>query len=149
MTVRSMAVQRPSSATAIMRYSCCIFFPFASYQRYLHLEQEIQLYAAGLDSASKAAKTIILFLTQRSVDKPFGEPCGNDYTSTRSGKGKATKNSNEAEYRAIFDNLIADLLTVLYWPEWPAAGLLLRIICRFMVRARHGSSSSTVRFTSR
>ncbi|KAF8585724.1 ARM repeat-containing protein [Ramaria rubella] len=77
--------------------------------------EEIQLYAAGLDSASKAAKTIVLFLTQRS------------------GKGKATKSSNEAEYRAIFDNLISDLLTVLYWPEWPAAGLLLRIICRFMV----------------
>ncbi|KAF8507524.1 hypothetical protein BU17DRAFT_57352 [Hysterangium stoloniferum] len=78
--------------------------------------EEIQLYAAGLDSASKAAKTIVLFLTQRL-----------------SGKGKATKSSNEAEYRAIFDNLISDLLTVLYWPEWPAAALLLRIICRFMI----------------
>jgi len=29
--------------------------------------EEIQLYAAGLDSASKAAKTIVLFLTQRFV----------------------------------------------------------------------------------
>jgi cohesin loading factor subunit SCC2 len=53
----------------------------------------------------------------------------------RSGKGKATKNSNEAEYRTIFDNLISDLLVVLFWPEWPAASLLLSIICKFMVCA--------------
>jgi cohesin loading factor subunit SCC2 len=77
--------------------------------------QEIQLYMSGLESATKAAKTIVLFLTQRS------------------GKAKATKNSNEAEYRAIFDNLVSDLLVVLFWPEWPAASLLLGIICKFMV----------------
>lgn len=52
----------------------------------------------------------------------------------RSGKTKTTKNSNEAEYRAIFDNLISDLLAVLFWPEWPAASLILGIICKFMVR---------------
>ena len=50
-----------------------------------------------------------------------------------SGKHKATKNSNEAEYRAIFDNLIDDLLTVLFWPEWPAAALILSIASKFMV----------------
>ena len=81
------------------------------------LLQEIQLYMSGLESATKAAKTIVLFLTQRS------------------GKAKATKNSNEAEYRAIFDNLVSDLLVVLFWPEWPAASLLLGIICKFMVSA--------------
>ncbi|KAI0078215.1 ARM repeat-containing protein [Panus rudis PR-1116 ss-1] len=77
--------------------------------------EEIRLYMSGIESATKAAKTIILFLTQRS------------------GKTKITKNSNEAEYRAIFDNLISDLLTVLFWPEWPAASLLLSIACKFMV----------------
>ncbi|TFY83179.1 hypothetical protein EWM64_g834 [Hericium alpestre] len=77
--------------------------------------EEIQLYLSGLESATKAAKTIIVFLTQRS------------------GKGKATKNSNEAEYRNILDNLISDVLAVLFWPEWPAASLLLSIICKFMV----------------
>ncbi|KAG7088631.1 hypothetical protein E1B28_012603 [Marasmius oreades] len=80
-----------------------------------HDHDEIRLYNSGLDSAIKAAKTIILFLTQRS------------------GKNKATKNSNEAEYRAIFDNLISDLLVVLFWPEWPAASLLLSIACKFML----------------
>ncbi|KAI0265712.1 hypothetical protein BC834DRAFT_970070 [Gloeopeniophorella convolvens] len=77
--------------------------------------EEIQLYMSGLEAATKAAKTIVLFLTQRA------------------GKAKATKNSNEAEYRAIFDNLVSDLLVVLFWPEWPAAGLLLGIICKYMV----------------
>lgn len=52
---------------------------------------------------------------------------------SRSGKGKLTKNSNEAEYRIILDNLISDLLVVLYWPEWPAASLILSVICKFMV----------------
>ncbi|KAJ6620718.1 hypothetical protein B0H10DRAFT_1911606 [Mycena sp. CBHHK59/15] len=77
--------------------------------------KEVVLYKSGLDSATKAAKKIIIFLTQRS------------------GKGKATKNSNEAEYRTIFDNLISDLLAVLYWPEWPAAALLLSIASKFML----------------
>ncbi|KIO02759.1 hypothetical protein M404DRAFT_15882 [Pisolithus tinctorius Marx 270] len=80
-----------------------------------HDTKEIQLYMSGLESATTAAKTIILFLTQRS------------------GKGKQTKNSNEAEYRVILDNLISDLLVVLYWPEWPAASLILSVICKFMV----------------
>jgi len=51
----------------------------------------------------------------------------------RSGKTKITKSSNEAEYRAIFDNFISDLLAVLFWPEWPAAALLLGIISKVMV----------------
>ncbi|KAH9961425.1 hypothetical protein BGW80DRAFT_1438760 [Lactifluus volemus] len=88
-------------------------------------KEEIQLYTSGLESATKAAKTIVLFLTQRS------------------GKAKATKNSNEAEYRAIFDNLVSDLLVVLYWPEWPAASLLLGIICKFMVSSLDDVKSSS------
>ena len=54
--------------------------------------------------------------------------------ANRSGKTKITKNSNEAEYRAIFDNLISDLLVVLFWPEWPAATVILGVAVRFMVR---------------
>ncbi|KAF9220470.1 hypothetical protein BS17DRAFT_739205 [Gyrodon lividus] len=77
--------------------------------------EEILLYLSGLEAATNAAKTIVLFLTQRS------------------GKSKQTKNSNEAEYRIILDNLITDLLVVLYWPEWPAASLILSVICKFMV----------------
>ncbi|KAH8077046.1 hypothetical protein BXZ70DRAFT_709469 [Cristinia sonorae] len=76
---------------------------------------EIRLYLSGMESATKAAKTIIVFLTQRL------------------GKGKSTKDSNEAEYRAIFDSLISDLLTVLFWPEWPAASVLLSLACKYMV----------------
>ena len=58
--------------------------------------QELRLYASGLDSVTKAAKAIVLFLTQRS------------------GKGKVVKNTNEAEYQTIFDDLISDLLIMLY-----------------------------------
>lgn len=93
--------------------------------------QEMNLYANGLESAVKAAKTIVLFLTQR-------HDCTETYNTPpltplpRSGKTKVTKSSNEAEYRAIFDNFISDLLAVLFWPEWPAASLLLGIICKVM-----------------
>ncbi|KAF8889236.1 hypothetical protein CPB85DRAFT_1441418 [Mucidula mucida] len=82
-----------------------------------HDSEEVSLYSSGLESATKAAKAIILFLTRRS------------------GTGKATKNSNEAEYRQIFDNLLQDVLVVLYWPEWPAASLLLSVASKFMVAA--------------
>ena len=93
--------------------TCVVLLPFQF--AFLYQSQELRLYGTALDSATKAAKTIILFLTQRS------------------GKGKVTKNSNEAEYRAIFDNLIEDLLVVLFWPEWPAASLILSIASKFMV----------------
>ena len=94
--------------------------------------QEIRLYGSGLESATKAAKTVIIFLTQRY--QGFYVCYFLSDRSCRSGKGKATKNSNEAEYRAIFDNLIDDLLTVLFWPEWPAASLILAIASKFMAR---------------
>ncbi|KAI0088475.1 hypothetical protein BDY19DRAFT_165528 [Irpex rosettiformis] len=87
--------------------------------------EELRLYASGLDSATKAAKTIIAFLTHRS------------------GKTKSTKNANEAEYRIIFDNLIADLLTVLFWPEWPAAAVVLGVAVRFMVSSLDDIKTST------
>ncbi|CAE6465375.1 unnamed protein product [Rhizoctonia solani] len=80
-----------------------------------HDREEIHLYLNGLESATKTAKTIVLFLTQRS------------------GKNKNTKSTNEAEYRNIFDNLIQDILVVLNWPEWPAANLLMSIVCKFML----------------
>ncbi|KAI6114285.1 sister chromatid cohesion C-terminus-domain-containing protein [Pisolithus sp. B1] len=72
-----------------------------------HDTKEIQLYMSGLESATTAAKTIILFLTQRH-------------------------GIIVSEYRIILDNLISDLLVVLYWPEWPAASLILSVTCKFM-----------------
>ena len=80
----------------------------------------------------KAAKTIIIFLTQRFA-RSYRSPFRYNVTSCRSGRSKSTKDSNEAEYRAIFDSLISDLLTVLFWPEWPAASLLLSLACKYMV----------------
>ncbi|CCO30647.1 Protein rad9 AltName: Full=SCC2 homolog [Rhizoctonia solani AG-1 IB] len=89
-----------------------------------HDREEIHLYLNGLESATKTAKTIVLFLTQRS------------------GKNKNTKSTNEAEYRNIFDNLIQDILVVLNWPEWPAANLLMSIVCKFMLSSLEDVKSS-------
>ncbi|CAE7081849.1 unnamed protein product [Rhizoctonia solani] len=90
-----------------------------------HDREEIHLYLNGLESATKTAKTIVLFLTQRS------------------GKNKNTKSTNEAEYRNIFDNLIQDILVVLNWPEWPAANLLMSIVCKFMLSSLEDVKSSS------
>ncbi len=52
----------------------------------------------------------------------------------RSGASKANKSSHDADYKAILDIFLTDLLTVLYRPEWPAAAIYLRVISRLMVR---------------
>ncbi|KAG8957597.1 Sister chromatid cohesion protein 2 [Tulasnella sp. 419] len=88
-------------------------------------QEEIRMYNSCLDSANSAAKSIIAFLTMRS------------------GKGKITKNTKEADYRAIFDNLLSDLLTVLYWPEWPAAALVLGIVTKYLVSVLDDVKTST------
>ncbi|KAG9034044.1 Sister chromatid cohesion protein 2 [Tulasnella sp. JGI-2019a] len=80
-------------------------------------KEEIVMYTSALDSANNSAKSIIAFLT------------------TRSGKGKAAKTTKEADYRAIFDYLVEDLLTVLFWPEWPAASCLLGIATKYLISA--------------
>ncbi|KAG8683687.1 Sister chromatid cohesion protein 2, partial [Ceratobasidium sp. 395] len=90
-----------------------------------HDREAIHLYLNGLESATKTAKTIVLFLTQRT------------------GKNKNTKSTNEAEYRSIFDNLIQDILVVLNWPEWPAANLLMGIVCKFMLSSLEDVKSSS------
>ncbi|KAG9095820.1 Sister chromatid cohesion protein 2 [Ceratobasidium sp. UAMH 11750] len=90
-----------------------------------HDREEVHLYLNGLESATKTAKTIVLFLTQRT------------------GKNKNTKSSNEAEYRSIFDNLIQDILVVINWPEWPAANLLMGIVCKFMLSSLEDVKSSS------
>ncbi|CAE6438521.1 unnamed protein product [Rhizoctonia solani] len=90
-----------------------------------HDREELHLYLNGLESATKTAKTIVLFLTQRT------------------GKNKNTKSTNEAEYRNIFDNLIQDILVVLNWPEWPAANLLMSIVCKFMLSSLEDVKSSS------
>ncbi|KAL5519986.1 hypothetical protein ACEPAG_1646 [Sanghuangporus baumii] len=86
--------------------------------------EEAGLYSIGLDAPTKAAKSIVMFLTQRS------------------GRGKSTKNTNELEYRVILDNLINDLLVVLFWPEWPAASLVLSVACKYMISSLDDVKSS-------
>ncbi|VDC04583.1 unnamed protein product [Peniophora sp. CBMAI 1063] len=79
--------------------------------------EEVKMYAGGLESATRIAKNIVAFLTQRS------------------GKGKTTKSTNEAEYRVIFEHLLTDIDSVLFWPEWPAAATLLGIVTKVFVNA--------------
>ena len=95
---------------------------------HLCLGDEPLLERAGLCSQSR---TNHRGLSHSEVDLPL--QWTGTLTKRRSGKTKAAKSSNEAEYRAILDNLVADLLTVLYLPEWPAAALLLGVLTRLFV----------------
>ncbi|KAK8844801.1 hypothetical protein IAR55_006651 [Kwoniella newhampshirensis] len=54
-------------------------------------------------------------------------------SALRSTTTKATKTSHDADYKAILDLFIADLLAVLYRPEWPAASLYLSVISKLMI----------------
>ncbi|TRM61170.1 hypothetical protein BD626DRAFT_502962 [Schizophyllum amplum] len=87
-------------------------------------KEELQLYSNGLSSTYSAAQTIVKFLIGRI------------------GTGKTTKNSNEAEYRTIFDTLVSDALAVLYWPEWPAASVLLSLAAKHLLRAFEDNAST-------
>ncbi|KAF9059568.1 hypothetical protein BDP27DRAFT_1341215 [Rhodocollybia butyracea] len=88
----------------------------------------IRLHNSALASPLKAATFIVHFLTSRS------------------GKTKTTKDSNEAEYRAIFDALVQDCLTVWCWPEWPSAGVVLNVVVKCMtdnLKEKKGEKEAT------
>jgi len=55
-------------------------------------------------------------------------------SSSRSASGKAST-SSEADYRAVLDMVLSDLVVVVYSPEWPASVLLLGWFCKLMVRS--------------
>ncbi|KAL1743690.1 sister chromatid cohesion C-terminus-domain-containing protein [Schizophyllum fasciatum] len=88
-------------------------------------EEELQLYANSLSGTYAAAQTVIRFFIGRI------------------GANKATKNSNEAEYRSIFETLISDALAVLYLPEWPAASVLLSTAAKHLLRLFDDGSTAT------
>ncbi|KAG0048551.1 Sister chromatid cohesion protein 2 [Gryganskiella cystojenkinii] len=54
---------------------------------------------------------------------------------------KATKSSLDADYRAVLDALLNDLLVVLGQPEWPSAELYLFLFSKAMARILDDSSS--------
>jgi len=51
----------------------------------------------------------------------------------RSGTSRGNKNSHDTDYKAILDLFVADLLTVLYRPEWPGASVYLTVLSRVLV----------------
>jgi cohesin loading factor subunit SCC2 len=78
--------------------------------------QEARVCSEAIDSSFSSAKMVATYLVQRS------------------GTTKANKMAVDTDYKAVLETLIADLLTVLYRPEWPAASLFLNVISRLMVR---------------
>ncbi|GJN94290.1 hypothetical protein Rhopal_007364-T1 [Rhodotorula paludigena] len=77
------------------------------------------------ETSSKAARMIVGFLLQRAAKA-----------------GKTTGASADTEYRAVLDNLIADLLATLRLPEWPGSELLLSVLCRSMMATLADSKST-------
>lgn len=60
---------------------------------------------------------------------------GHSNDSTVHSSGKAPKNSTagEAEYKALLEHLVRDLLLVADLPEWPVATLMLQVAIKSMV----------------
>ena len=68
----------------------------------------------AVESAGQVSNSIVSFLLER---------------------GKSAKaGSTEADYKAVFDTLVTDLVAVFDSPEWPGAALLLRSAINRMVR---------------
>ncbi|CED83634.1 Sister chromatid cohesion protein SCC2/Nipped-B [Phaffia rhodozyma] len=82
-----------------------------------------QIYAAANEAAVKSAKSIALFLVNTTASS------------------KASKTS-EAEHRAVLDMILHDLVTVLFWPEWPGASQLLTWFCKLMISSLNDEKTS-------
>ncbi|GAA5983631.1 hypothetical protein JCM10908_000358 [Rhodotorula pacifica] len=72
--------------------------------------------APALDASNRTARTIVGFLLQRAAKA-----------------GKAAGVAADAEYRAVLDHLVSDLLATLHLPEWPGSNILLVTLCRSMM----------------
>lgn len=87
-----------------------------------------------MDAARQCAGVIVRYIVKRWACELFIS------TGTRADRhvhssGKAAKNSTagEAEYKALLEHLVRDLLTVVDLPDWPAAMLMLQLAIKDMV----------------
>ncbi|CAG8454816.1 17701_t:CDS:10 [Funneliformis caledonium] len=71
------------------------------------------IWKTGIDAASVNAGYVFKFLLARCT--------------------KSIKNSNDSEYRVLLDNFMEDVITVLNFPEWPAAEMIVHIFSKIMV----------------
>ncbi|ORX35130.1 hypothetical protein BD324DRAFT_633983 [Kockovaella imperatae] len=84
-------------------------------------DEEQQICTGEIESAMKSSHTVLTYLVQRAA--------------------KASKGNHDTDYKAILDVFVADLLSVLYRPEWPAAALFLIVVSKTMVTPLHNSQT--------
>jgi len=84
----------------------------------------------AIESAIKSAGIVVKYLVQRSA---YTQNFASKLTY-RSGVSRGNKSSHDTDYKAILDFFVADLLTVLYQPEWPGASVFLTVLSRVLVR---------------
>ncbi|KAL7420405.1 Sister chromatid cohesion protein 2 [Cryptotrichosporon argae] len=87
-------------------------------------EEEARICAMAVDEALTSTRAIAVYLFQRSASS------------------KSTKTSLDTDYKIIFETLVADLLAVLYRPEWPAASLYLNVLSKLMMTALEEGKAS-------
>ncbi|KAL1405358.1 Sister chromatid cohesion protein 2 [Vanrija albida] len=85
---------------------------------------EIQILGEAFDAALRSTKTIAGHLVQKA------------------GASKGNKSSSDTDFKAILDTFVADLLTVVYRPEWPAAPLFLNILSKIFIGALDNQRST-------
>lgn len=93
----------------------------------LTIFQEAKICSNTIDAVFQSARSVAAYLFQRAS------------------ASKATKTSVDADYKAILDTLVTDLLVVLYRPEWPVASLFLNVISRLMVGLQWSDARLTFR----
>lgn len=70
-----------------------------------------------VEASLRATRVIALYLVQKA-------------SST-----KATKAAQDTDYKSILDAFVADLLQIVYRPEWPAAALSLSVLSKILMTA--------------
>ncbi|KAI9005206.1 sister chromatid cohesion C-terminus-domain-containing protein [Gaertneriomyces semiglobifer] len=83
----------------------------------------------SMDAASQYTHFLLKFLLSRCLPNTAVSAVE---VKTRKKKDKA---HNEAEYKAILEVLVNDLLTVVETPEWPGAEVILGVFAKLMINA--------------
>merc|ERR1711975_103810 len=53
--------------------------------------------------------------------------------------------SHQSEYKHILENLISDLLSVLFLPSWPAAEMMISILSGMLIQILNSASVSSMK----
>ncbi|KAJ3034446.1 Sister chromatid cohesion protein 2 [Rhizophlyctis rosea] len=97
-------------------------------------EVAYEKFAQGCKSSFDASSTCATYALNFLFSKSSSTEKSDVGVKTEKGRPRrSTTGTTEAEYKAVLDNLLADIVTVLGAPEWPAAEIVARNYSLLMI----------------